>query len=165
MNKRLWHSLRIALMPQSDQRVAYLRRHHVFGHIGKDSIWRDRLVPLYAERIYLGDNVRCGSKVLFITHDVIHSMLNHREGNDFQFEEKVGDIRVGDNVFIGTNTTILYDVTIGSNVIVGAGSLVNRDVPSNSVVAGVPARYICSFDAFVEKRKQAQINGTKGQVK
>lgn len=102
----------------------------------------------------MGDNVRCGSKVLFITHDVIHSMLNNRDENEFEFKEKIGDIRIGDNVFIGTNVTILYDVTIGSNVVIGAGSLVNKDIPSNSIVGGVPAKYICSFDEFVEKRKK-----------
>ena len=149
--------MRISLMMASGKRVAYLRKHNVFGHIGENSIWRDRLVPLYAERIFLGDNVRCGSKVLFITHDVIHSMLNNRRGNDFEFKEKIGDIRIGDNVFVGSNTTILYDVTIGSNVIIGAGSLVNKDIPSNSVVAGVPAKYICSFDEFVEKRKKESL--------
>ena len=138
----------------SGKRVEYLRKHNVFGHIGKDSIWRDRLVPLYADRIFLGDNVRCGSKVYFITHDVIHDMLNHREGNDFEFKEFIGDIHVGDNVFIGSNSTILGGANIGLNVIIGAGSLVNKDIPSNSVVVGgVPDRFICSFDEFVEKRK------------
>ena len=156
MNKRLWHSLRISLMRDSGKRVEYLRKHNVFGHIGKDSIWRDRLVPLYADRIFLGDNVRCGSKVYFITHDVIHDMLNHRENNNFLFKEFVGDIHVGNNVFIGSNSTILGGASIGSNVIVGAGSLVNKDIPSNSVVGGVPAKYICSFDDFVEKRKRLQ---------
>ena len=156
MNKRLWHSLRISLMRDSGKRVEYLRKHNVFGHIGKDSIWRDRLVPLYADRIFLGNNVRCGSKVYFITHDVIHDMLNHREGNDFEFKEFIGDIHVGDNVYIGSNSTILGGTSIGSNVIVGAGSLVNKDIPSNSVVGGVPAKYICSFDDFVEKRKRLQ---------
>ena len=60
---------------------------------------------------------------------------------------------MGDNVFIGTNVTILYDVTIGSNVVIGTGSLVNKDVPSNFVVGG-PTKYIGSFDEFVEKRKK-----------
>ena len=156
MNKRLWHSLRISLMRDSGKRVDYLRKHNVFGHIGKDTIWRDRLVPLYANRIFLGDNMRCGSKVYFITHDVIHDMLNHREENDFEFKEFIGDIHVGDNVFIGSNSTILGGANIGSNVIIGAGSLVNKDVPSNSVVGGVPARFICSFDEFVEMRKKLQ---------
>lgn len=154
MNKRLYHSMRISLMLDSDRRVEYLRKHNIFGHIGKNSIWRDRLIPLYADKIFLGNNVRCGSHVLFITHDVIHSMLNNRENNDFEFKEKIGEIHIGDNVFIGTNTTILYDVNIGSNVIIGAGSLVNKDIPSNSVYGGVPAKYICAFDEFVEKRKQ-----------
>ncbi|MBR6475002.1 MAG: acyltransferase, partial [Lachnospiraceae bacterium] len=109
-------------------------------------MWRDRLVPLYPEKIFIGDNVRCGSKVYFVTHDVIHDMLNHREGNDYEFKEKIGEIHIGDNVFIGFNTTILYDVNIGSNVVIAAGSLVNKSIPSNSVYGGVPAKYICSFD-------------------
>lgn len=146
--------MRISMMMSSDKRVNYLRKKKVFGQIGENSIWRDRLIPLYAEKIFLGKNVRCGSKVLFITHDVIHDMLNNREGNDFRFKEKIGEIHIGDNVFIGSNSTILYDVNIGSNVIVAAGSLVNKDIPSNSVFGGVPARYICSFDELVEKRKR-----------
>lgn len=156
MNKRLWHSLRISLMRDSGKRVEYLRKHNVFGHIGKDSIWRDRLVPLYAERIYLGNNVRCGSKVYFITHDVIHDMLNHREDNDFEFKEYIGDIHIGDNVFIGSNTTVLGGANIASNVIIGAGSLINKDISPNSVWGGVPAKFICTFDEFVEKRKKMQ---------
>ena len=153
MNRRLWHSFRISIMKTSDKRVEYLKKNSVFGRIGERSIWRDRLVPLYADKIFIGDNVRCGSKVLFVTHDVIHEMLNNREGNTFDFKEKVGEIHIGDNVFIGSNTTILYDVTIGSNVVIAAGSLVNKDIPSNAVYGGVPARYICDFDELVEKRK------------
>lgn len=152
-NKRLWHSFRIALMLSSGKRVEYLKKHNIFGAIGKNSIWRDRLIPLYADKIFLGNNVRCGSKVTFITHDVIYSMLNNRKGNDFEFKEHIGEIHVGDNVFIGTNSTILYDVNIGSNVIIGAGSLVCKDIPSNCVVGGVPAKVISSFDKFVEKQK------------
>lgn len=135
----------------------YLKKHGVFGHIGRNTIWRDRLIPLYADKVFLGNNVRCGSKVLFITHDVIHDMLNHREGNDFEYREKIGEIHVEDNVFIGSNTSILYDVHIGSNVIIGACSLVNRDIPSGEVWAGVPAKYICSFEELTEKRKLNQL--------
>lgn len=154
MNKRLWHSLRISLMLSSGKRVGYLRRHDVFGHIGKDSIWRDRLVPLYADRIFLGDNVRCGSKVHFITHDVIHDMLNHQEENDFHFKEYIGDIHIGNNVFIGSNSTILGGANIGSNVIIGAGSLVNKDIPSNSVVGGYQPSIYARLMSLLKKEKE-----------
>lgn len=123
-------------MFDSGKRVRYLKKHNIFGHIGENSIWRNKLVPLYADKIFLGDNVRCDSNVSFITHDVIHSMLNNRADNDLKFKEKIGSIHVGDNVFIGAHSIILYDVNIGSNVIIGAGSLVNKDIPSNSVYGG-----------------------------
>ena len=83
-------------------------------------------------------------------------MLNHCSeakalSGGRKFQEKVGCIEIGDNVFIGSGSRILYNVRIGSNVVVGSGSIVNRDIPDNSVVAGIPAKVIGSFDLFVEK--------------
>ncbi|HCJ91322.1 MAG: hypothetical protein I3I94_01775 [Acidaminococcaceae bacterium] len=51
-------------------------------------------------------------------------------------------VRIGDDVWVGGNVTILPGVTIGSNVVVAAGAVVTHDVPDNSLVAGVPARVI-----------------------
>ena len=59
-----------------------------------------------------------------------------------------------DNVFIGCNSTILNNVRIGPNAIIAAGSVVTKDVPPNSVVAGVPARVIATFDDYINKRKE-----------
>jgi serine acetyltransferase len=42
-------------------------------------------------------------------------------------------------------------VTIGDNVLIAAGSVVTKSIPSNVVVAGNPARYICSLDEYIEK--------------
>lgn len=50
--------------------------------------------------------------------------------------------RIGNNVYIGAGAKILGPVTIGDNSIIGAGAVVLKDVPANSVVAGVPARII-----------------------
>ena len=52
------------------------------------------------------------------------------------------NIKIGDNCYIGTGVTILGPVTIGNNVTIGAGSIVNKDVPDNAIVAGVPAKVI-----------------------
>ena len=53
---------------------------------------------------------------------------------------------IGNNVFIGGRSIILYDVTIGDNVIIGAGSVVTRDIPSGSVAVGCPAKVVGRFE-------------------
>ena len=49
---------------------------------------------------------------------------------------------IGNNVSLGANVTIIGDIIIGDNVVVGAGSVIVKDIPSNSVVVGNPARVI-----------------------
>jgi acetyltransferase-like isoleucine patch superfamily enzyme len=68
--------------------------------------------------------------------------------------DKMGKIVIGNNCFIGNGSKIMLGVRIGDNVIVGAGAIVTKDVPSNSVVAGVPAKVICTIDEFYEKNKE-----------
>lgn len=111
-----------------------------------------RRIPLYANLISIGNNVWMASGVQFITHDVTHYMLNGMKDGT-KYEEKIGCIEIGDNVFIGADSQIMYDVKIGDNVIIAAGAVVTKDVPSGSVVGGVPAKVIGSFDDYVEKRK------------
>jgi len=64
---------------------------------------------------------------------------------------------IEDNCFIGYGAIILMGVTIEHDSIVGAGSVVTSDVPERSVVAGNPARVICTLDQLVEKRQQLAI--------
>lgn len=73
----------------------------------------------------------------------------------------MGCIRIDDNVFVGANSTILANVHIGSNVIIGAGTLVNKDLEAGYVYAGVPAKKICTFEEFLEKRR-GQVNYPEG---
>ena len=53
-----------------------------------------------------------------------------------------GPTTIGPGCWIGVNATIVGSVSIGENAIIGAGALVNKDVPPNSIVAGVPAKII-----------------------
>lgn len=151
--KRLWHTLRMYTILRSTKRSEYLRKHQIFASIGKNCIIENRVIPLYAKLIKLGDNVTIASNVLLVTHDATHLVLNRYLGK-YEVKEKVGCIDIGSNVFIGANSTVLCNVKIGNNVIIGAGSVVNKDIPDNSVAVGVPARVIGSFDDFVNKRKQ-----------
>lgn len=139
-------------MMSSVKRVAYLRKNHVFGEIGENVTIMDRKIPLYANLIRIHNNVRLASNVTFATHDITHFVLNKLPDKYEQYPETIGCIEIMDNVFIGTNVTIIGDVRIGPNAIVAAGAVVTKDVQPNSVVGGVPAKYICSFDDYLNKR-------------
>ena len=90
------------------------------------------------------------SGVKFWTHDIINKMLDYQFPETKHIELKK-EISVGNNVFIGGNSQILYGVSIGNNVIIGAGSVVVKDIPDNSVVAGNPARIIGEYDDILKK--------------
>lgn len=127
----------------------------VFADCGEKVSYFPKILPLYPKLIKFHNNIVIASNVNFITHDAIHVVLNNmpefmREG---KYMERVGCIEIMDNVFIGANTTILYGTKIGSNVIVGANTLVIKDLESNSIYAGIPAKRIGSFDDYIKKRK------------
>lgn len=62
-----------------------------------------------------------------------------------------GKVTVGDYVYIGTNSMIMPGVTIGNHVLVAAGSVVTKSVPDNVVIAGNPAKIICTIDNYLER--------------
>lgn len=149
--------LRIAVIKSSMKRVEYLKKKRVFHSIGDRVMITSRKIPLYPKLISIGNNVWIASGVEFIPHDVTHFMLNGmKDGHEYM--EKIGCIEVGDNVFIGAGAKILYDVKIGNNVIIAAGSIVNRDVSSNTVVGGTPAKQLMTFDEYLVKRRAFSIN-------
>lgn len=101
--------------------------------------------------IEIGNNVKITSNVNFITHDGgVHVIRNKYLEHDADLFRK---IKVGNNVFIGYNVLILPGVTIGDNTILGAGSVVTKDVRSDAVYAGVPAKFICTIEEYYKKNK------------
>lgn len=156
---RIWHSIRLYTILSSGKRADYLRKHNIFHHLGNNCTIVERKIPLCSRLISVGDNVHLATGVLLVTHDAIHLCLNNlkdEDGEQYQYKEKMGCIDIGNDVFIGANTIVLYDVKIGSKVIIGAGSLVNKDIPNNSVAVGVPAKVIGTFDSFMKKRKESE---------
>jgi maltose O-acetyltransferase len=101
----------------------------------------------YPYLIRIGNNCSISNYVRLLAHDA----------TAFKFTDgytRLGKIEIKDNCFIGERAIILPGVTIGPNVLVAAGSVVNRDIPPNSCVAGVPARVYARFDSFIEQHKQ-----------
>ena len=86
-----------------------------------------------------------------IGHGVTLATLNHDEDPERRAVLYPAPIRIGRRVWIGSGATVLPGVTIGDGAIVAAGAVVTRDVPPETVVAGVPARLlrpIRKADAF-----------------
>ena len=103
------------------------------------------LDPSHCWLIEIGDNVTMAPRVHILCHDA--------STKNFLGYTRIGRVTIGSNVFIGAESVVLPGVTIGDNVIIGANSTVTHDVPSGSVVAGSPARLLCTTDAYLEKEK------------
>ncbi|HQK69406.1 MAG TPA: acyltransferase [Bacteroidales bacterium] len=88
--------------------------------------------------IEIGDHVAIAAGTDFITHDgAIWCFRDEIENADV-----FGKIKIGNNVFIGNNCTILPGTTVGDNCIIGAGSVVRGNFPENSVIVGNPAKVV-----------------------
>jgi len=137
------------------ERGELLHKNYMPGNykVGKGCEFLTTTVPFGSEPylIEIGDNVRTTSGVKFCTHDGGMWVLRHNgmlENADF-----FGKIKIENNVHIGWNSIIMPGVTIGSNTVIGVGSIVTRDIPSNSIAVGVPAKVIRSIDEYYEKYK------------
>lgn len=122
--------------------------------VGKGTIFYDsHHINIDRTRPYLleiGEYCKITSGVTILTHDYSRSVLRRVYG------EIIGEGRktiIGNNVFIGMNSIILMGTHIGDNVVVGAGSVVSGKIPNNVVIAGNPAKIICSLEDFYKKRK------------
>ncbi len=85
--------------------------------------------------ITIGDGTLIGPKTVIAT-------LNHHMDPDKRANLIPKSVKIGSKVWIGANVTILPGVTIGDGAVVAAGAVVNRDVAPDTVVGGVPAKFI-----------------------
>jgi len=93
------------------------------------------------EGVHIEDNVFIGHNVTFI-NDKYPRSINETGSLQTENDWKVVETFIRKGASIGSSSTILCGVTVGENAIIGAGSVVTKDVPSNTIVAGVPAKTI-----------------------
>ena len=77
-----------------------------------------------------------------IGHNTTIATLNHDFNPDKRANLHPSPVKIGKNVWIGSDSTILPGVEIGNGAVIGAGSIVTKNVPANSIAVGSPARVI-----------------------
>jgi len=100
----------------------------------------DGVTLTFDVRIDFSGGVQIGRNTLISKNTTIET---HSHGLDPHSKPEYRKLTIGENVWIGMNSTILSDVRkIGSNSVVAAGSLVTKEVPPNCIVGGIPAKII-----------------------
>lgn len=90
---------------------------------------------MHPENIHIGKGCEIVDGCTILTHFYDTNCINSHK-------HIRGEVFIGRNVYMGTNVIIAKPVSIGDGAVIGAGSVVNRNIPSNEVWAGVPARFI-----------------------
>ena len=117
-------------------------------HVGENFLANYNVTILDIAPVKIGDYVMVGPNTLITT---VNHPLSPRKRRQHIGQAK--PVTIGRDVWIGGNSTILPGVTIGNNVVVAAGAVVTKDVPSNCVVGGVPARVIKKITDDTEEYK------------
>ena len=121
------------------------------------------------DKIHIGENTVIAKGSIILVHDYsIECGLEiiGKENPEYEMQF-LKDVYIGKNCFIGARTFILPGAKIGDNCIVGAGSVVSGEIPSNSIVAGNPAKVINQTDEWAKKNynKKNYFPGTKNKKK
>lgn len=104
---------------------------------------------LFPELVEIGDDFISAPGSIILAHDA--STLWHTG------KYRVQKTKIENRVFLGANSIILPGVVVGDDVIIGSGSVVTKDIASNSVVAGNPARVVSTISEYIDKCEQRKI--------
>lgn len=143
--KELWR------LRSSDSYIAYLRSRGVA--IGEGTYIQ---APKYTEiddtrpsLVTIGKNCFINKYFEIHTHDWVSHVFLH---SGRELVNSSGRVTIGDNVAFGRHVMVLKGVTIGDNCFIGAGSIVTKDIPSNSIAVGAPAKVVMTLEEYYQKR-------------
>lgn len=151
MMKRLLNLLRIFYWTVLASPEKYAR--HLGAQIGKNCFINTRFWPSESYLITIGNNVQITRGVFIHTHGGGNA-IRHA----FPDFDVFGKVIIKDWVYIGSGAQIMPGVTIGEGAMVAAGSIVTKSVPPGVVVAGNPARVLCSVQDYIERNQKYNLN-------
>jgi acetyltransferase-like isoleucine patch superfamily enzyme len=101
--------------------------------------------------ISIGNNVRITDWVRFVTHD--GGLWTLRKMGLLENADYFGKISIGDNCHIGLNAIIMPNVFIRKNCVICCGTIMTKNIPGNSVAAGIPAKIIKNIEEYYKSHK------------
>ena len=158
--KRIKNFIIKYIMTSNKQKIKYLKKQ---GAIIGDKTRIYCGVEAFGSEPYLikvGKDCLLTANIHLLTHDGGIKVLNSLGYFGEKRMDKMGTIEIGDNVFIGNGVYILPNVKIGNNVIIGCNSVVTKNIPNNVVIAGVPAKVICTIEEYYERNKKDLLDTT-----
>lgn len=121
--------------------------------IGDHCLICSNIITPESQLISIGNNVTVSTNVAFVTHDNSIKLVLPEKSDLF------GCIKIGNNCFIGENSTILYGCSLGDNIIVAAGSVVTKSwSEKNIIIGGNPAHKIGDWNSLRSKYQEKAVN-------
>lgn len=114
--------------------------YYKIGNTKHHNAFVDGLSPNFIE---IGDYFVSAPGAYILSHD----SSTFRHTGKYRIEKTI----IGDRVYLGANAVILPGVKVGDGAIIGAGAVVSKNVAPYTVVAGVPAKFICTVEEYIRK--------------
>ncbi|MBQ6160868.1 MAG: acyltransferase [Oscillospiraceae bacterium] len=145
-----FYCLRIQKQDPMEYRIGQMRKSGI--RIGEHCRIFTSIKSTEPYLIQIGDHVTVSESVSFCTHD--NGIIKVLPGKT----DVVGPITVGNNCFIGMHSILMLGVTLGDNCVVGAGSVVTHSFPPHTVLAGNPAKALCTTEEYAAKYAPYAVN-------